>query len=72
MVFFLSVSEYQLTLRQGWVAFSGSSVSELLGLGRSSAASDKLSGMVLARYTGNGTHISSGSLLLAILVFILA
>ena len=50
----------------------GSSVLGLLGLGRCSTSSCRLTGMAIARHTGNGTHLISGSLLLAILCFVLA
>ena len=47
----------------GWSSHpqtGGSSVLGLLGLGRCSTSSCRLTGMAITRHTGNGTHIVSG------------
>ena len=59
----------------GWSSHpqtGGSSVLGLLGLGRCSTSSCRLTGMAITRHTGNGTHLVSGSLLWVILFFVLA
>ena len=66
------------TLLDGWMdgwsshpQTGGSSVLGLLGLGRCSTSSCRLTGMAIATHTGNGTHLVSGSLLWVILFFVL-
>ena len=68
-----------LYLMDGWMdgwsshpQTGGSSVLGLLGLGRCSTSSCRLTGMAITRHTGNGTHLVSGSLLWVILFFVLA
>ena len=59
----------------GWSSHpqtGGSSVLGLLGLSGCSTSSCRLTGMAIARHTGNGTHLVSGSLLFIILFFVLA
>ena len=75
----LSSENSMHTLLDGWMdgwsshpQTGGSSVLGLLGLGRCSTSSCRLTGMAITRHTGNGTHLVSGSLLWVILFFVLA